>query len=387
MPNYKVGATAPLPRYYQVYVSLKERIRSGEFAPGEALPSERQLVLDYGVSRITIVKALDLLVRDNLVERQHGRGNFVLEHTKATMSSGDYRIAFCAPTPSEPYVLSILLGAARMAMREGSHLQIVSIGDGQEEADQINALLTDGFDGIILFSRSTHLNAPLYQNLVEKRYPFVMVDRYCPEVPTDRVIFADEQAGYNLTETLIRRGDRRIAFLTSSESFATSVCDRLRGYRRALQDYGLPYDERWIGRTISEVLNLNSGSLEQFPSTYRDFLTHLRQEAPTAVVAINNYAAEQANIDLMQMQIALLQAVIEDNAQPVDCELNIALAAISHKPLNLKYTFTVSLALQTGEELGERAVGLLLQRLNRTLVRIPQSIVMPMQVNILSSGS
>jgi hypothetical protein len=47
----------------------------------------------------------------------------------------------------------------------------------------------------------------------------------------------------------------------------------------------------------------------------------------------------------------------------------------------------VALALQAGEELGERAVGLLLRRLNRTLVGIPQSIVMPMQVNITPLGS
>jgi hypothetical protein len=67
--------------------------------------------------------------------------------------------------------------------------------------------------------------------------------------------------------------------------------------------------------------------------------------------------------------------------------LNIALATDSHKSLNLKHTFMVALALQAGEELGERSDGLLLRRLNRTLVGIPQSIVMPMQVNITPLGS
>ncbi|HQE93559.1 MAG TPA: GntR family transcriptional regulator [Anaerolineae bacterium] len=382
MSNYRVDADDPLPRYYQVYVSLEERIRSGEFKPGEALPSERQLVLDYGVSRITIVKALDLLVRDDLVERQHGRGNFVLEHPRVATGMENCRIAFCVPSPSESYILSILLGATRVAMRHQIHLQIVVIGDGPEEAKQINALMADGIDGIILFSRSTHLNAALYQKLQDKHYPFVMVDRYCPEVSTDKVIFADEEAAYRLTEILIHQGHRRIAFLTSSELFATSVRDRLHGYRRALEDHGLPYEERWVCQTIYEVLNLSLESLEQFHGTYLDFLTYLRQEAPTAVVAINNYAAEQANIDLLQIQMALLQAVIDVNAQVADCELNIALATISHKSLNLKHTFMVALALQRGEDLGEGAVNLLIQRLNRTLMGPPQSTVVPMEVNI-----
>ena len=78
MPGLKVDVNNPLPRYYQVYVSLEERIRAGELGPGDALPSERQLAVDYGVSRITIVKSLDMLVDDGLIERQHGRGNFVL---------------------------------------------------------------------------------------------------------------------------------------------------------------------------------------------------------------------------------------------------------------------------------------------------------------------
>jgi GntR family transcriptional regulator len=66
----------PLPRYFQVYNSLLERIRVGEFA-NHALPAERQLAKDYGVSRITIVKAMDNLKHQGIIDRQHGRGTFV----------------------------------------------------------------------------------------------------------------------------------------------------------------------------------------------------------------------------------------------------------------------------------------------------------------------
>jgi len=67
MANNKVDPSDPLPRYYQVYLSLLERIRTGEFKQGDAIPSERQLVGDYSTSRITIVKALDLLGREGLI--------------------------------------------------------------------------------------------------------------------------------------------------------------------------------------------------------------------------------------------------------------------------------------------------------------------------------
>ena len=76
MPR-KVDIASPIPRYFQVYQSLKERIQAGEFAGQQPLPAERQLTDDYGVSRITIVKALDQLKVEGWIQSQHGRGTFV----------------------------------------------------------------------------------------------------------------------------------------------------------------------------------------------------------------------------------------------------------------------------------------------------------------------
>ena len=73
----KVDKSAPLPRYYQVYQSLLERIREGEFSEEQPLPPERMLTQEYGVSRITIIKAMELLKNEGVIDRQHGRGTFI----------------------------------------------------------------------------------------------------------------------------------------------------------------------------------------------------------------------------------------------------------------------------------------------------------------------
>ncbi|MEZ4631363.1 MAG: GntR family transcriptional regulator [Deinococcales bacterium] len=65
-----------LPRYYQIYHELLSQIQLGELRVGEALPSERQLARHYGVARLTIVKALDLLERHHLISKQQGPGQF-----------------------------------------------------------------------------------------------------------------------------------------------------------------------------------------------------------------------------------------------------------------------------------------------------------------------
>ena len=66
-----------IPRYYQLASILRERIASGDFEARQPIPSERQLEQLYSVSRTTIRQAIDLLVRQGFLYREHGRGTFV----------------------------------------------------------------------------------------------------------------------------------------------------------------------------------------------------------------------------------------------------------------------------------------------------------------------
>jgi DNA-binding GntR family transcriptional regulator len=66
----------PLPA--QVHERIRERIRRGDFVPGDRLPTEGELCTQFGVSRVTIREALRMLQRDRLVESRQGSGHFVL---------------------------------------------------------------------------------------------------------------------------------------------------------------------------------------------------------------------------------------------------------------------------------------------------------------------
>jgi DNA-binding GntR family transcriptional regulator len=65
------------PKYAQVVAEIQRRIEQGEYPPGSLLPSEHQLVAEFGVSRPTIVKALSSLRLDGWIETQQGKGSFV----------------------------------------------------------------------------------------------------------------------------------------------------------------------------------------------------------------------------------------------------------------------------------------------------------------------
>ncbi|UJW33663.1 GntR family transcriptional regulator [Saccharothrix sp. AJ9571] len=72
-----IDRASGLPAYRQVAGDLREKINSGEYNPGDKLPSERALVDAYGVSRITVREAVGLLRSEGLVSAEHGKGVFI----------------------------------------------------------------------------------------------------------------------------------------------------------------------------------------------------------------------------------------------------------------------------------------------------------------------
>ena len=69
------------PLYLQVKDLMMQRLATGAWRPGEALPSEFGLAAEFKVSQGTVRKALDELAAQNLVVRQQGKGTFVARHT------------------------------------------------------------------------------------------------------------------------------------------------------------------------------------------------------------------------------------------------------------------------------------------------------------------
>lgn len=63
--------------YYQLYDILYQDISNGVYKPGEMLPTENNLIVAFGVSRVTVRKAMDLLMNDGLIEKRRGQGTFV----------------------------------------------------------------------------------------------------------------------------------------------------------------------------------------------------------------------------------------------------------------------------------------------------------------------
>ena len=77
MKNENVPLRTGSPRHEQVSTWIRERIESGHYGPDDQLPSESRLVDRFGVSRITVRRALQTLESEGLIYRRQGLGSFV----------------------------------------------------------------------------------------------------------------------------------------------------------------------------------------------------------------------------------------------------------------------------------------------------------------------
>lgn len=76
-----INRHSSLPLHQQLYEILRRKILKEEWAVGEMIPAEPELMEQYNLSRITVRRGLNRLVNEGLIYRQQGRGSFVAERT------------------------------------------------------------------------------------------------------------------------------------------------------------------------------------------------------------------------------------------------------------------------------------------------------------------
>ena len=96
---------AGMPYYIRVAETLKGRIVSGIYQPGDIISSEKELIKEFGVSNITIRKAFDLLVQEGYVIRRRGIGTRVVyndEDRLAIKLTGNFKDWFFSASGKYP---------------------------------------------------------------------------------------------------------------------------------------------------------------------------------------------------------------------------------------------------------------------------------------------
>lgn len=229
--------------YMRVYNDIKEKISSGEYADGCQLPTEAMLQTEYGVSRITVKKAMEKLQYDQLVVRYAGKGTFVTMHTDANPDSGDAAdvhrsnediigVVMCGFSSS--FGTDFILGVAGEANKRGyALLTALDYHSAEEETTLVERLVNSGAKGIIIMPihTETGINAGLVKCAL-KSYPLVLADRYLEGISLPYVGSNHAEAAFKAVQHLFSLGHKNVGLISSIPT-TTAIVEREAGYLRA----------------------------------------------------------------------------------------------------------------------------------------------------------
>ena len=340
----RLDPDSPIPLYHQIERALLTLIREQNLSAGQKLPAEPELARRFGVTRTTVRSALERLVQQGVLSRQQGRGTFVVDPSPAQTISRTFTLIL--PNSAHSLYLLILGGAEQEARARG--LQVVvalSQSDAALASEHIRSTPALGSVGLILWPLGGASEREEVANLCASGFPVVLVDRYFPDLDTDRVLVDDFGGEYQATRHLAGLGHRRIAFVYGSEDLSvSSVRLRWEGYRQALVDSGLETSQELAFFHPREVDPRNLGAME---SLARQMLQLV--PAPTAAVCINDALAQALLITLLRQRVRV----------PQDFSV-VGFDGLEYMPVERRLT-TVRRATS---EMGAEAVRLLVARLN-----------------------
>lgn len=258
---------AVMSKHERVYSTLLKEIRDGRFKPGARVPSEAQLVERFGVSRITVSRAMRDLQAAGLVHRRPGSGTYVSD-------SGDAGHSFGLLIPNlgeseifEPMCQGMMASplADHHALMWGNNANLRKVGQDRHSTEECAWQLCRQYierkvSGVFFAPlehtpRQDEFNQRIAGALQKARIPLVLLDRPLRPFPEsgrhDLVGIDNRAAGYLVTDHLLRQGCRRLCFVSFAGA-ATTVKDRESGFREALYDAALSFEQGLLHRIDAE---------------------------------------------------------------------------------------------------------------------------------------
>lgn len=265
-------------KHERVSQELRAQIASGKFSPSQKLPSEAQLVEQFGVSRPTVSRALRDLQSERLIERRAGSGTFVMD---TAVHRNDTRVlGLLVPERGTTEIFQTICGELGALARVkgfgllwgGSASPYVDRDASPEHALEVCQQFIDKDVSGVFFAPMEYsadrdrINRKLLELLRQAGIPVVLLDRDVEPFPArssiDLVSLDNFSAGYMLAEHLIRLGSRCIRFVARNGS-APTVEARVSGVREAvvrasldiepnLVAYGDPAERSFVESVVME---------------------------------------------------------------------------------------------------------------------------------------
>jgi DNA-binding LacI/PurR family transcriptional regulator len=189
-------------------------------------------------------------------------------------------LGLIVPSITNPIFAESIRGVQDCAHQQGYQVLLGNSDyEYSKEAKLCGVLRERQVEGLII--TTTDLKGKALRDLLEDRFPFVLLYSTIRRGPISSVGVDNFLGGYTATEHLIHQGHRRIAMLAGGFSFSDKSLHRWHGYKKCLRDHGIPYDPALVMQTRY--------TLESGREGIKAILS--REKPPTAVFCSNDFMA------------------------------------------------------------------------------------------------
>ncbi|MFM6924840.1 MAG: LacI family DNA-binding transcriptional regulator [Ferruginibacter sp.] len=231
-------------------------------------------------------------------------------------------------------------GIESIAYNRGYHVIISQSHESYErEIVNVEHLASRSVDGLLVSLSAETDKIEHFKKLHDKGFPIVFFDRITDEIETHKVVADNYTGAYNATQHLIEAGYTKIAHLTSSAHLSISI-ERLNGYKAALHDNNIPFNEAYIR-------NCNHGGMifNELEDAVKSLVT--LKDKPDAIFS----AGDRLTISCLRVLKTLGLKVPDD----------IALVGFSNSSFGELITPGLTTVKQPAAEMGQAATELLIK--------------------------
>jgi len=190
-----------------------------------------------------------------------------------------YILGILVPDITNPFFAEIARGVEDAANKNNFNVILCNTDDKpKKERTYLEILMEKRIDGLIL--GTAHIQDKSILELEKKKFPYILISRNIERLDKNCIIIDDVAGGIMATEYLINLGHQRIAHITGPLQ-TRSALNRLKGYKLALEKYGIEYSDELVGEGDFRI----KGGYQ----VMKKFLK--LTEPPTAIFAANDLLA------------------------------------------------------------------------------------------------
>lgn len=272
-------------------------------------------------------------------------------------------IGLIVPELVHHFFSTVISGSIDEAKKSGYNILVSQSNDFlEDEKVACRTMMASSVDGLLISISNETYDGDHILEFIDEGKPVIQFDKILEKLPVPKVIVDDFEGGYSATKHLIDQGCKQIAHIAGRKD-VLNACERMKGYKKALEDHQIPFKEEYI--RYCESITEEEGELFM-----EEFLT--LPNPPDAVFCITDLVA-----------LGVIKAL---KSKGISIPSQIAIVGFSNWKLAEIVSPSLTSIDQHGYQMGVEAVRMLINKLEDKNFEIPDTLELKTRLVVRDSS-